>query len=373
MRRSPLSIVVLSTVLAAGCGAASALGVGDTTTSSSSGAASSSGSGVTSVTSGGAGGGSTTSSTTSSSGVSFPTGVFAERCGAGNIGPNGNTFPNTIGIIAGASLTLSQQGSSVVATLSDPAGPTGSFTFEPTTDSSAVLAGTGGVVGGLNGMCVQGPGAFDDFPATLTVASGALTYQAGTTFLSITGTVAGGQNSVCGASSAPETLWFACADTTGTAPAPPTPVPVPAPAFPVGTYTCKSGIATFDQVGPTQEYGASGQAGTLTLTQTGARVTASYTADPTISGTLDFTVTTSSSALAEPGQALLTPCLLPVNQMGPPPADTQVPEAFAVAAGSLAMNGTTLVLSVSGAMTATGAVPSSCPGAVKMASLVCTK
>jgi hypothetical protein len=348
-----LSILLLSTLVVAGCGAASGLGSGGS-------------SGTTSDTTSAAGSGG--SSGTTSNTTSFPVGTFTS-CAEGNEGPDGS-FVNEDGVISGATLTVAQEGSTLTVTYVDLSGANDAFTFEPTSDTSAVLASGGATATGFTGNCVQGPGDIGIFPATVTAAAGALTYEASTMFLALVGTIAGGDGTPCGATSAPERVWVICgAGDSG--PLSNTGAPSPVPQFPAGTYTCTSAIATNYQTGGSNEYVAGGgTGGTLTVTQSGAQVTAAYTGDTAVSGTLDFAVTTSASANADPGQTLLAPCLVPLD---PPPLPGP-PETLAVAAGSLAMvDDTTLFLSLSGSMTATQAMSSSCPGALKMGSILCTK
>jgi hypothetical protein len=104
----------------------------------------------------------------------------------------------------------------------------------------------------------------------------------------------------------------------------------------------------------------------LTLAQSGGVVTAGYSGDTWLSGSLRFAVTTSTSAIAEPGPTLATPCQVPISLDGPPPPAG--PEPLSVEAASLTMDGTTLFLSFAGTM-----VGSTCAGAEAAGSLVCSK
>lgn len=339
-----MPILLLSTLfIIAGCGAASGLEAGGSPGSTS---------GTTS--SGGSGG----STATTSSAASFPVGTFT-ACAKGFEGPDGNVFLNSIGILESAALTVAQEGGTLAVTYVDTNGANDAFTFAPTSDTSAALAPGGAVDLGFEGDCVQGPGANVFFPATMTAAAGTLTYEAGTMFLSLVGTVAGGDGTPCGAASAPARVWVICGGGEDATPAPP---PTGA-QFPAGSYACTSQIATHYQTGSMNGYTASGgTSGTLTVTQSGTKVTAAYTGDTSVSGTLDFTVTTPASAGADPGQTLLSPCMVPPVLPGPP-------ETMAVAAGSLVMNDATLFLMFSGSI----AGSSSCSSTVEMGSLLCTK
>jgi hypothetical protein len=170
-------------------------------------------------------------------------------------------------------------------------------------------------------------------------------------------------------------VWFACqVGDGGTAPehqvdaAP----PVPPPPFPVGPYSCGS---TLDQTyrtdgGSDNSVAGSGppfaDAAVLTLAQSGAIVTADYSGDSWLRGSLHFSVATSTAATAGPGQTLATPCQVPFSIYGPPPPMGLEP--LSVEAASLTMDGTTLFLSFAGTM-----MGPTCAGAEAAGSLVCTK
>jgi hypothetical protein len=104
----------------------------------------------------------------------------------------------------------------------------------------------------------------------------------------------------------------------------------------------------------------------LTLAQSGAVVTAEYSGDSWLSGSLRFAVATSTSAMAGPGQTLATPCQVPINLNGPPPPAGLEP--LSVEAASLTMDGATLFLSFAGTM-----MGPTCGGAEAAGSLTCSK
>jgi hypothetical protein len=108
--------------------------------------------------------------------------------------------------------------------------------------------------------------------------------------------------------------------------------------------------------------GAGGAAATLTLTQDGTKVSAQYAGDPSLAGTLTLALTTSTTASADAGQALMAPCMLPVSTA------TQTPAQLPVAAGALAISESTLFLSFAGTM----ADSSSCPGVQVAGSVICS-
>jgi hypothetical protein len=372
--------ILLSALLATGCGASGGVGSsvseGSTTgTTTSAGSGGSTGSaigaggstGSTTSTMGSAGAGGSTGSTTGT------TGAYT-MCAEGLQGPDGDVFLDEFGVEGGAYLTVTPEGATLAATFVDLNGHRSSFTFDPTTGTSAVLAPAGAAVTGFAGTCVYGPGDTEFFPATVTATAGALEYTGSTMFLALTGTIGASDPGACSTATAPANAWIICGVGDGFPPVPPD-AGAPVPDVPVGTYTCSSQIGTYDETGGLKEYvTAGGTSGTLTVTQSGAKVTAAYTGDKYASGTLDLTVATPTSAHVDPGQRLLAPCLVPFNTMGPQPPSTSTPEPLAVGAGALVwVDDTTLFLMLSGSMTGTQAMSSSCPGAVKMGSLVCTK
>jgi hypothetical protein len=352
--------ILLSTVLAAGCGAASGLGSSGSTGSTSGSSGGSTGN--TTNTTGTAGASGSTGSTTSTTTVPVEDYTL---CAEGNYVPGGGLFLNEFGVEGGAHLTVTPEGAKLAATYVDLNGHQSSFTFDPTTGTSAVLAPGGAAVTGFGGTCVHGPGQIEPFAATVTATTGALEYTGSTMFLALTGTIGASDPSACSTATAPADVWIVCGVGSGFPPIPPH-GGAPVPAFPAGVYSCTSQIGTYDETGGLKEYVTAGGPGTLTVTESGAKVTAAYTGDMYISGTLDFTLATPTSAHADPGQTMLAQCLVPVNLMGPPPA--YPPEPLSVGAGSVVwLNDTTLFVMLSGTMS------SSCPGAVKMGALLCTK
>ena len=122
----------------------------------------------------------------------------------------------------------------------------------------------------------------------------------------------------------------------------------------------------YDAVGAMSDNASSGGNGTLTLTQTGAEVTAVYSGDPSVAGTLRLVATTATTAGAEANQSLTAPCTVPIS-IGPEGGPSPTPVTLPIGAGSLAVAGSTLFLSFTGTMDAS----SSCPGALFAASLIC--
>jgi hypothetical protein len=276
---------------------------------------------------------------------------------------------NTAGFQSGAVLTLTQSGGTLSAKYVDQNGATSSFEFASTTSTVGTLAPSGQTASGFSGMCVQGPGNAGVYPAVMTATAGALTYDEGTVFVMLEGAMLDDAGP-CGAQSTPAAFWLLCEDRQGGAPSPgpagATTTTSP-PQLPVGPYTCSSQVETYDAVQGMGEYVAGGSNGTLTLTQTGADVTAQYTSDSAIGGTMLLTATTATTASPAASQSLTVPCAVPIDPSGAPPSLS--PSPLPVAAGSLAVVGSTLFLSFAGTMDAR----SSCAGADVAGSLICTK
>jgi hypothetical protein len=295
---------------------------------------------------------------------SFPVGTYT-NCAQGLRNPDGNTFLNGAGFQSGAILTLGQSGSNVMATYVDQNGATQSLGFSTTTSTSATLAQPGRVMAGFSSLCVMGPGIEKAYPASMTVTAGTLSYTAGMAIVTLTGGLQSDAG-MCGTLTAPKaSFWILCEDRQGGA----LTVDTGAPAvtqLPVGQYSCSTQVETYDQVNGINQYVAGGASGTLTLTQNGAQVTAQYSGDPSLAGTLRLATTSSTTASVAAGQTLMAPCMVPVATGIMPP---QTPEPLPIAAGSLSIVGSTLFLSFAGS---TGA-GSSCPGAQVAGSVICSK
>jgi hypothetical protein len=137
------------------------------------------------------------------------------------------------------------------------------------------------------------------------------------------------------------------------------------PVFPTGVFSCQSSLdASGTYQGESYE-SVSGGTGTLTVTQSGRIVTAAYTADLFVSGTLEFVATTDGSAEpAAAGQTLTFLC--------PAPFGTMQSQGLSIASGSLTMDGTTLFLSFSGTALPASPGPSACDGVKIPGTLTCT-
>ncbi len=296
----------------------------------------------------------------------FPVGTWHD-CAEGLENPNGNLFLNSSGFVADGALALAQDGATVTAKYSGATGVTHALQFTATTAMSASLAPSVQTASGFSGLCVQGIGMQNEFfyPAAMTTSAGTLSYDSGVVFGSLAGTLAG-DGGACGWQSVPAAWWFLCVDGPTHQPIDPPP-PTPIPNLPVGSYACRTQAATFYQSDGLSQYVSSGKDGVLLLTQAGAELTAEYSGDSTVAGTLHFDVTTTTTAGARSNQSLMAACEVPIGATGGlPPA---VPEALPITAASLSVVDATVIVSFFGTFGASA----SCPGARKAGSLICTK
>jgi len=290
---------------------------------------------------------------------SFPIGTYT-NCARGTRNPSGNVFLNAAGFESGGVLTLAQSGTNVNASYVDQNGVIQSVGFSMTTGTSATLTQAGQVIPGFSSLCVMGPRNEMGYPASMTTKAGALIYDAGMVFITLTGSLQSDAGA-CGALSAPEaSFWLLCEDRQGGALASADEGTPPGAPPPAGQYACNSQVETRAHIGGVDQFVAGGGSGTLTVAQDGGRVSAQYVGDPSLAGTLSLNVTTSTTANAEAGQTLMAPCMVP-------PPGTQTPEPVAVAAGALAIDDSTLFVSFAGTM----AAGSSCPGAQVAGSVIC--
>jgi hypothetical protein len=279
---------------------------------------------------------------------------------------NGSVL-NSIGFLTGATLTITQSGARVTAAYDDSNGNSSSLGFAVKTSASAALTAPAQFeTNDVSGDCVLGVGVSNEFfyPMEMDASAGALTYDAGTMFVSLEGKVEG-DGGPCGGQAFPASLWLICDD--GPAPAPAESAPS-APSLPAGNFTCTSQIATFYNDGKGSQYVAGGgDGGKLTLSRTGADVVAEYSGDLFVTGTMRLRAATPTAALAEAGQSLATSCDVLLGGVNGGLSETRGP--LPIAAGSLSIDDGTLFLSFTGYMSK----DSICAGAEKAASLICTK
>jgi hypothetical protein len=294
----------------------------------------------------------------------FPVGKYT-RCAQGEHNPSGNQFLNDAGFQDEARLTVTQSGTNVALTYVDQNGLTKSLTLAMKTQTLATIIQKGQVIPGFKSLCVLGPGKEGPYPATMTVTAGALTYDRGAAFLTVTGDLRSSAGE-CGAlSQSQASFWLACEDRQGGAVPSVNTRAARVAQLPAGHYSCSTQVETLREVNGRKQYVAGGATGRLTLTKAGARVTAAYSGDPSLAGTLRFTATTLTTANAEAGQTLMAPCMTTAGtDRGP-----RTPQVVHIAAGSLSMIDSTLFLSFTGTM----GDSSFCPGARVAGSLICSK
>jgi len=293
--------------------------------------------------------------------IAFPTGRYT-NCASGVFDPmHGSAILNGSGSHSGAALTVMQDGTTLTATFVDENHVTTTLDFALTGAASAILAPDGQVAPNFATLCVTGPRIESFVPANLHAMVGALAYDSNTVFVSATGTIVDTDAGPCGVQSAPGDFWIACQAADAGAPAPP-PVDAGAPAIPLGEYACTSQVDSYELVGGINQYVADGAEGTLTLTQSGADVTAGYVDDRTINGSLHFVATSATTARAATGQSMDAVCDVPLS-----PGTSTVRGAMSVTAGTMMLDGATLVVSLFGSMT------SGCTGAEKVLTLFCAQ
>jgi hypothetical protein len=283
-------------------------------------------------------------------------------CAEGEHNPDGNTFLNTAGFQSGAVLTLSQSDAAVRATYVDQNGTSQSLNFTTVTATSAALAQPAQVSVGLSGLCVKAPRSSAPYPATMRATAGAMTYNAGTVFVTLTGELVS-EAGDCGRLSQPDaTFWLLCQERAGRLAAGDAVLPRAA-KLPAGQYSCSSQVESEAQSNGIRNVASGGATGTLTLAQEATKASAAYAGDSYLVGTLRFGLTTSTTAGAEAGQTLQTRCTIPMG-VGSPSLTTQ---PLTVAAASLSLVGSKLFVSFAGRM------GSSCADAKVAGTLICSK
>jgi hypothetical protein len=300
----------------------------------------------------------------------FPVGLYS-GCAQGVHNPSGNEFLNVAGFQDGARLTLARSGSILTSSYVDQNGQTQSLRFSMETDTLATIHEKDQMIPGFTSVCVAGPGKTTGSPANLSVTAGALSYNAGMVFLHLTG-VLRSEPGTCNTSlESRASFWVACKNPqSGSVHAVNGPDAVhaktaPLARFPAGQHSCSTQVETLDNINGVNQYTSGGAKGTLTLTQDGAKVTARYSGDTSLSGTLHLVATTPTAARTEPGQILMAPCRNSTGAGLP----SQTPERVAIAAGSLTFINSTLFMSFAGAMESA----SPCPGAQAAGSVICLK
>jgi hypothetical protein len=171
----------------------------------------------------------------------FPIGTYTS-CAQGAHNPSGNEFLKVAGFQDGARLTLMQSGTTVTSTYVDQNGPTQSLSFSTTTDTLATIAQKGQVIPGFTSLCVLGPGNERGYPASMTVTAGALTYDAGMVFLTLTGDLRSDAGACGTLSQSQASFWLACEDRQGGSVPSVDAGPAPVAQLPVGQYSCSTQV-----------------------------------------------------------------------------------------------------------------------------------
>ncbi len=229
----------------------------------------------------------------------------------------------------GGAIVLTQDGSALGVTFGGDGGD--SFEFTQTADNSATLpAGQG--LAGVKLVCGELEGA----PTVVKLASGSLTYNAGTLFLSVSGTAEpadAGQD--CTNPGGQATFVVTCSNDVvadGGASGAYSGTGMPGSEF-VGVYECSS---AGNQFRPGLD-SLSGGSGTLAITRKGNLLTAAYADDPFVTGSLNFVATTNNAAVpATANETMQVAC------SGGPVS------AVPVSSSTLTTDGSSVVLSFAG-------------------------
>jgi hypothetical protein len=179
-------------------------------------------------------------------------------------------------------------------------------------------------------------------PAVVDLASGSLTYDTGTLFLSVSGAAEPlGAGGGCTNPGGPVTFVVTCSDYgTPDAGAANADAATAAGSRFAGAYGC---FSSMDQSGDGLQ-GVSAGSGTLTINESGHRLLAAYTGDQTVQGALAFTATTSSAAVpAAANESVQIRCLTAQPNGQPVPWS-----ALPVSSSTLTLDGTSLLLSLAG-------------------------
>jgi hypothetical protein len=298
-------------------------------------------------------GGSSNDAGSTDDGGAFPSGAYSDCQWL----LSGGTFESTS---SPATLTLAPicsgsgcASSSLVATFQSGQTTT-TFTVRATSDSSATLSGPGQGFPGEWAFCgggaiqLDGGGVVVADPAptqaTLSLTSAELVVDEGVAFLQLEGPVVDVQGSPgCtpdGPPSGALSALLVCDVSSGNGAGNAQPTTT-ASRFASGAYDCTSTAASVVGYQGEEDHSTVGGSGTLTLTPNGSRLEAVYSGDANASGTLDFVVTSDSSASPVPGQTLTVGCgaFDPTTSM-----QVNAPTPGAVTAAALTTDGASLYL-----------------------------
>jgi hypothetical protein len=263
------------------------------------------------------------------------------------------------------SLTLGQSGSVLTVSYGGDGGIfDASFRFTQASATSATLL-PGQAVSGVVVPCAP----MEFTPSVAKLESGSLTYNAGTLFLSVEGAdepvdAGGGCSNPGGRAS----VLITCSEDAGAIGAGSGAASLGSDF--VGVYTCVSSTVSFESTDAGSYESASsnnlGALGTLTITETGGVLTAAYTNDGFVSGSLQFVATTHNAAVpATANETMQVECSNPRATSGNGISVSSLP----VTSSTLTIDGSSVVLSFTGNFTSN----SSCPGAETFVNLLCSK
>jgi hypothetical protein len=206
-------------------------------------------------------------------------------------------------------------------------------------------------------------------PTVAQLASGSLTYNAGTVFLSVEGTAEPvDAGSGCSNSGGPASMIVKCSDDTGGLPG------ADIDAGPseggsgsgfVGVYSCNDSDQSYRAPPGGLESGGGGT-GTLTITEAGGVLTAAYADDVFIEGSLQFTAKTEGAAAPTTSNETMQ-VFCPGSGNPPPDGGNLYP--MLVTASSLTIDGSWVVLSFVGDMPSS----SGCAGLTTSVSVLCAR
>jgi hypothetical protein len=270
----------------------------------------------------------------------------------------GNTFESTS---SPATLTLSPicsvsgcSATSIVASFQSGQTNT-TLMLRATSDSSAALNGPGQGFPGAWGFCgggaVQldggGVAIADPAPAeaTLSMTSAELTVDQGVAFLQLDGPVVDVQGSPgCTPDTPPSaglSVLLVCDVSNGNGAGSTPTTTATTSRFVTGAFDCYSGADSVVSYQGVENHSSIGGSGALTLNANGTSLEAVYSGDTNATGTLDFVVTSDSSANPVPGQTITVGC-----GAFDPTTSTQVnaPTPADVTAATLTTDGAALYL-----------------------------
>ena len=265
----------------------------------------------------------------------------------------------------GGGLTLGRSGSVLTANFGGVSGdrsiPSASLRFSPTSGTSATL------LPNQEATNIDVPCAPLEFTETVgQLASGSLTYNAGTVFLSVEGTaepVDGGSG--CSNEGGPATIVVTCGDVPGGLPGAELDAGssggVSGSGF-VGVYSCRDSDQLYRAPPGGLESGGGGT-GTLTITEAGGVLTATYEDDVFVGGSLQFTASTEGAAVpATSNETMQIFC-----PSADPSPDGGNMSPVLVTASSLTIDGSWVVLSFVGDTSPDG----DCAGTATSVSVLC--